>query len=386
VSERSRWAVGAALAALVVALGAPPVGAQVETVPPVVSPPVADPGDPVTVSGSFSLPCSSISVELDGTIVATIGGPNVVPAGAYQTTFIVPATTADDDHVVLVACNVSGGSSAVHAVAGLTTPLTPPPTTASTTIASGASGTTGATTTTIEVIPTSPSVTAGPGQTTAATDPPAATATTPGSAGTGSTGTIRATPSTVTDLTDVDGPPSPSASPTTRGTSRPGETAVPGSTATTGPAVTVVPTVTGAIGPTGSTGPGGGPATTTAPAVGLALDRPAVAPGGDVTAKGTGCRPGTPVDVTAGRDTVGQATADSAGGFESALDTAHLPLGRHRLQASCGALLEADLDIVLVADVGGAGPSLAFIWIVILVAIALSQAHPWKRARRTSVR
>jgi hypothetical protein len=94
--------------------------------------------------------------------------------------------------------------------------------------------------------------------------------------------------------------------------------------------------------------------------------------------------------VTAGPDTLGTATADTGGSFRSALDTAGLPLGRYRLQASCGTLLEADLDVVLAADVGGTGPSVAVIWVVILVAIAVSQAHPWKRARnhprRTSVR
>jgi hypothetical protein len=105
-----------------------------------------------------------------------------------------------------------------------------------------------------------------------------------------------------------------------------------------------------------------------------------------VTAIGTGCPPGAEVSLAAAADTLATTTADDRGAFRQALDTDALPLGRHRLTASCGTVLAADVDVVLAADVGGTGPPAAAMWLGLLAAVAVAQARPWKRTRRTSVR
>jgi hypothetical protein len=380
-----------ASAAVLVVGRATPAGAVVD-----VRPTVADPGDTVTVGGAFSLACDELAVMLGSQLVTRVPGP--VPAGPYQATFVVPAGTTDGDHVVQVSCLLAGAPDPVNDTGGLTTPRLPlPAATTATAPASGADGApTGATATTaVGLIPTVPTIAIPQGEVPASAGPSTPSdgdgggpsfggsgrPTTPGSTGPNGTAGAAATVTTAADR--VVGTASPSGASTT-----PGRGAGP---ASTGPAAATGPTATGVVvGSVDGTTRGADDAALSSPnaeaAVGLALDRPTVIPGGDVMATGRGCQPGAAVAVTAGPDTLATATAEPDGSFRSALDTADLAPGHHRLQATCGSLLQADLDVVLAADVGGAGPSVAWVWITALVAIGLAQATPWRRVRRTSVR
>jgi hypothetical protein len=85
------------------------------------------------------------------------------------------------------------------------------------------------------------------------------------------------------------------------------------------------------------------------------------------------------VNQATGERIVATADADRDGTFEAPIDTAGLEVGRHRLRARCGSLLESDLDVVLASGVGGSGGSLAVAWIVALGALVVLQAHPWRR-------
>jgi hypothetical protein len=85
------------------------------------------------------------------------------------------------------------------------------------------------------------------------------------------------------------------------------------------------------------------------------------------------------VNQATGERTVGTAVSDAAGTFRAPVDTAGIEVGRHRLRARCGPLLETDLDVVLASGVAGSGGALAVAWIVALAALAVIQVQPWKR-------
>ncbi|MCP9620286.1 hypothetical protein FOH10_22960 [Nocardia otitidiscaviarum] len=87
---------------------------------------------------------------------------------------------------------------------------------------------------------------------------------------------------------------------------------------------------------------------------GLAVEPPAVAPGGEVTVTGHGCDPGAPVRLSIGDGPVGDTTAGADGGFDVRLSTGDTDIGHHRVTADCGRTLAGPLDIVLVSRVGGA--------------------------------
>ncbi|MBL1078553.1 hypothetical protein JK358_29520 [Nocardia sp. 2] len=87
---------------------------------------------------------------------------------------------------------------------------------------------------------------------------------------------------------------------------------------------------------------------------GLQLDPVATAPGGAVTASGTGCDPHAAVQISIGGTTVGNTTARADGGFDARLATGDTAIGHHQVTAACGRTLAAPLDIVLVSRVGGA--------------------------------
>src|SRR4051794_7789425 len=68
----------------------PVTGASAQVVAVTVTPSVADPGGTVRVAGSFGFFCAEIVVDLDGVVVARVGGPAGVADGAYDAAFAVP--------------------------------------------------------------------------------------------------------------------------------------------------------------------------------------------------------------------------------------------------------------------------------------------------------
>jgi hypothetical protein len=398
MSRRRFLVAGAAALALVAGLAEPAAAATV-------SPAEAPQGGTITVTGTFAAVCAQIDVLLDAAPppIGTQKGP---VQGAYSVTATLPPDVTPGTHRVLVVCTPVPGTPDVNNDAGSFRVVPRPrPTTTTTTVPT--------------TQPTRPT-TSRPDTTTRPTPPSTSVTTeetTPSTSGTTTdtapttSGTTREPPSTITETTDE-------GAPTTRSTTtEPGETTGPTTGTSTGSSSSSSSTSSsssssstrsssstssspGTTRPTSTIEGEGGPTPAPLPPAALPdevllLDRAAVIPGGDVLATGRGCDPGAAVDLTVAPDPggdgsrprpVGRATADAAGNFDSDLDTDDLPIGRHRLEASCGTLLATDLDVVLAANVTGPGQSLTFVWVIILVGIAVSQAHPWKRARRTSVR
>jgi hypothetical protein len=101
----------------------------------------------------------------------------------------------------------------------------------------------------------------------------------------------------------------------------------------------------------------------------LTLSSPDVPPGGGVTASGGGCRAKAPVHLSIEGAPVADTVADETGAFKAPLHTGSLRVGRHDVQAECGVLLVAPLDVVLVSQVSRASSTLAIIVFVLLVGL-----------------
>ncbi|WP_040806162.1 hypothetical protein [Nocardia concava] len=110
--------------------------------------------------------------------------------------------------------------------------------------------------------------------------------------------------------------------------------------------------------------------TTPAPAQnsGLSLNPPAVPPGAQVTATGSGCDPGSDVRLSIGGAKAGDTKARADGGFEATLTTTgDTEIGQHEVTAECGKKLAADLDIVLVSQVGGGAATMTVLLFFLLI-------------------
>ena len=68
---------------------------------------------------------------------------------------------------------------------------------------------------------------------------------------------------------------------------------------------------------------------------------------------------------------VGHATADGAGHFRTPLQLNQLPVGRYQVDANCGPILVAPLDVVLASQVDQGTSTLAVIVFFILLGLAL---------------
>ncbi|MEV6065274.1 hypothetical protein AB0L82_01885 [Nocardia sp. NPDC052001] len=86
---------------------------------------------------------------------------------------------------------------------------------------------------------------------------------------------------------------------------------------------------------------------------GLSLNPVAVSPGASVTVTGRGCDANANVKLSIGGVGAGDTRARADGGFDATLPTGATEIGQHQVTAECGPKLAADLDVVLVSQVGG---------------------------------
>lgn len=68
---------------------------------------------------------------------------------------------------------------------------------------------------------------------------------------------------------------------------------------------------------------------------------------------------------------MGHAKANALGRFSTPVDVGALPVGRYEVDASCGTLLSAPIDVVLASQVDPDTSTLAVIVFVLLVGIGL---------------
>ena len=115
--------------------------------------------------------------------------------------------------------------------------------------------------------------------------------------------------------------------------------------------------------------------TTSAPPSLELVSGPSSEPGGEVDARGAGCRPNGPVALLLGTATsessIGTAQAGPDGTFETTIDLPDLPIGRVQLSAECGPRLTAPLDIVVSSQVDTGTPTLAVFIFFVLLCLAL---------------
>jgi len=102
----------------------------------------------------------------------------------------------------------------------------------------------------------------------------------------------------------------------------------------------------------------------------LELDQAAIAPGGAVTATGRGCPGGARVDLAIGSADIGRTVAGPDGSFEAPLHLSEVAVGRHDVEAHCGPVLTAPLDVVLASHVeAGASTTVAIILFFVLIGL-----------------
>jgi hypothetical protein len=101
----------------------------------------------------------------------------------------------------------------------------------------------------------------------------------------------------------------------------------------------------------------------------LSVDRPTLGPGDPVTATGSGCDPGAPVDLRVGEDLVGTAVAGPDGRFTTPLDSRPVEVGAHQLVAACGPMLVTPLTVVLAAVVDEGGSAVLVVLAMVLVCL-----------------
>jgi hypothetical protein len=110
------------------------------------------------------------------------------------------------------------------------------------------------------------------------------------------------------------------------------------------------------------------PTTPTGQVTALTLDAPAIPPGSDDAAQGTGCAPNAPVAFTIDGQTVGETVADKVGDFNAPLDVHDLVVGRYKVKAVCDVTMFATLDITQAAQLSPATGTLAVLLFFLLIA------------------
>ena len=104
----------------------------------------------------------------------------------------------------------------------------------------------------------------------------------------------------------------------------------------------------------------------------------AIPPGGTSTAAGRGCPGGAPVLFTVAGQQIGKSRAATDGAFDGPLDVSGLPVGTYQVQAHCGVVLYADLDVVLANQVYNDASTI----VIIVFFIMLGGALFWRRMAR----
>lgn len=103
----------------------------------------------------------------------------------------------------------------------------------------------------------------------------------------------------------------------------------------------------------------------------LTLVDVSIAPGGADVARGEGCIAGSAVHLSVEGTTVGDTTADGDGTFSAPLRLASFPVGRYRVQAVCGRMLAASLDVVLASQLNPITSTLALIVLFLLIGLVI---------------
>ncbi|WP_157762670.1 hypothetical protein [Nocardia yamanashiensis] len=116
--------------------------------------------------------------------------------------------------------------------------------------------------------------------------------------------------------------------------------------------------------PQGGSGGGTQPAANTSA---LELNPVAVTPGTDVAATGRGCDSGAAVKLSIGNAAVGETKAGADGTFGATLKTGGTEIGQYQVTAECGKKLAANLDIVLVSQVGGGAATATILLFFLLI-------------------
>lgn len=120
-----------------------------------------------------------------------------------------------------------------------------------------------------------------------------------------------------------------------------------------------------------SSAPSVAPRLSVAAVKGLEVVPVAVDPGGPATAVGRGCPGKVPVIFTIYGKHVGTTTSATDGDFEGPVDTTDLAVGAYEVDAHCGLVLSAPLDIVLASQVSSDTGSIVVIIFFLLLGIAL---------------
>ncbi len=115
------------------------------------------------------------------------------------------------------------------------------------------------------------------------------------------------------------------------------------------------------------------------------LSGPSTEPGGEVRASGSGCTPGSRVELLIGTSPVGVAQADADGTFAATVTVPESEPGRIELVALCGLRLTAIIDVVVSRQVDPLSSTLAvFIFFVLLSLVLFRRRRvilPRRRAR-----
>jgi hypothetical protein len=110
----------------------------------------------------------------------------------------------------------------------------------------------------------------------------------------------------------------------------------------------------------------------------LVVEPTAISPGGTTSATGHGCRSGSTVIFTVAGQKVGQSTAATSGAFDGPLDVSSLAVGSYEVEAHCGVVLYADLDVVLANEVYNDASTVLIIVFFVLIGSGLF----WRRLQR----
>lgn len=104
---------------------------------------------------------------------------------------------------------------------------------------------------------------------------------------------------------------------------------------------------------------------------GLILSSPVVAPGEPLAAAGRGCLPGSDVALSVDGVPAGSSIADGQGVFEAPVQVGSIDVGRYQVQAACGPMLTAPVDVVLASRVGAGTATLTVIVFFLLIGLLI---------------
>ncbi|MET1074762.1 MAG: hypothetical protein ABWY11_19095 [Umezawaea sp.] len=145
-------------------------------------------------------------------------------------------------------------------------------------------------------------------------------------------------------------------------------TTQPGVTTTT----TAVTTTTDSSSSSSSSAPSSSSngSSSTLPLIGdgaLTLDKDNIQPGDPLNATGTGCTPGSEVQLSSLDEKVGKAKADSTGRFSAPVEFGTIEPGRHVIRAQCDILLVGSVDVSLTSATSGTSSTLVVLVFFVLI-------------------